>query len=267
MYSMGVSLCSKAVFLGSMVQMSTKLVSNYFKIAYPSTANGMAARRASVALDVIHIIPPSIQPLLIMYIYQASWKSVLQPSSYSKFQRVHTRVIVTLTSLIVIGLLAFLVVGIQDPTVYDTGSVLLYTVYAFNVVAYVLECTSMTVLWAKSLKFRRLLPPSHQPTVCGVRLVKIDAILVISYILAVLIAWQDYNSSAIIRIEMNEANLDDFATMWLRYQNVNAVYAILNPIGLLLMCNLALIWDKRPQWLRRDSSAKRDVEGGDEMFL
>ncbi|GIQ90321.1 hypothetical protein KIPB_013071, partial [Kipferlia bialata] len=108
----------------------------------------------------------------------------------------------------------------------------------------------------------------------GVKLVKIDAIVVLSYILALLIVLLILASNGMDRA--GKAYLEDpdsvdiqhtFMTLMMRYTHYNSMFAVLNPLGLLLLCNLSLLWDKRPAWMRRDHTTKRDTEGGEELFL
>ncbi|GIQ91231.1 hypothetical protein KIPB_014390, partial [Kipferlia bialata] len=110
-----------------------------------------------------------------MYIYQESWKSVLQPSTYTTLKRVQTRTILVLGTVLCLALCAVMYMG-YDLTFDewylspkgDKALFVLNVTYVLVLGGYTVQCISMTVLWALSYRFRRLLPPSHQPTVLGV---------------------------------------------------------------------------------------------------
>ncbi|GIQ90448.1 hypothetical protein KIPB_013249, partial [Kipferlia bialata] len=108
----------------------------------------------------------------------------------------------------------------------------------------------------------------------GVKLVKIDAIVVLSYILAFLMGYLLYLGYSLDRTGQayfadigNDDIKYQFHVLMQQYTHFEAVFAVLNPLGLLLLCNLSLLWDKRPAWMRRDHATKRDTEGGAELFL
>ncbi|GIQ90769.1 hypothetical protein KIPB_013690, partial [Kipferlia bialata] len=107
-----------------------------------------------------------------MYIYQESWKSVLQPSTYTRLKTIHTSTLLALGMFMVVARVYVTVYSQRvSPEEYYSSSV--FTVfnllYLLTMVHYALECVCMSVLWGMAYKFRRLLPPSHQPTVLGVK--------------------------------------------------------------------------------------------------
>ncbi|GIQ81946.1 hypothetical protein KIPB_002994, partial [Kipferlia bialata] len=226
--------------------------------------------------QTLYVLPPSLQPLMVMYIYQESWKSVLQPSTYTRLKPIHTRLLLVLGALITAGQVYVTItaqgVSLEEWYTSDVFTVL-YCVYAVTLGVYAMQCISMTVLWVMAYKFRRLLPPSHQPTVLGVKLVKIDAIVVLSYLLTLFILVLMY--LAVLHDRANAANIANpsadlaaqIETLMLYHTRYNSIYSVLNPLDLLLLLNLSLLWDKRPQWMRRDHATKRDTEGGAELFL
>ncbi|GIQ88847.1 hypothetical protein KIPB_011188, partial [Kipferlia bialata] len=108
----------------------------------------------------------------------------------------------------------------------------------------------------------------------GVKLVKIDAIVVLSYILWVLVVGlmvlsvqSDRVLQAYYADPGDTSQPDQYDAIRIQHTSYNSLFADLNPLALLLLCNLSLLWDKRPAWMRRDHATKRDTEGGAELFL
>ncbi|GIQ87725.1 hypothetical protein KIPB_009822, partial [Kipferlia bialata] len=277
--SRSVTRCVRAVFIGCMAQIVLRVVGTGLQMAYPTGVEGVPAMiyRTAYALQTV---PPSLQPLWLMYIYQESWKSVLQPATYSRLHRIHTRLIVCVGSLITVGMLVITVRGgtMDFEEKYGSGVnglfLVLYSTYILTLLGYALLCVSMTVLWVKAYKFRRLLPPTHQPTLFGFKLVTIDAIVVLSFLLSVLIFRLIYLAVYMDSVSFTFAgNMDDddlihqYHSLLVKYISFMSIYVVLNPLGLLVLCNLSLLWDSRPQWMRRGASTKRDNERGAELFL
>ncbi|GIQ89177.1 hypothetical protein KIPB_011584, partial [Kipferlia bialata] len=123
---------------------------------YPEGPTGLLGQ-VYFLLTVIQMLPPSIQPYLIMYIYQESWRSVLQPSTYTRLQGLHTWTIIVLSGVMSVFIPVLGVMGWHMTTeewfADDSFALtLLYTVYVITLLGYALQCVSMTVLWCMSFR-------------------------------------------------------------------------------------------------------------------
>ncbi|GIQ85912.1 hypothetical protein KIPB_007662 [Kipferlia bialata] len=181
-------------------------------------------------VHVLYIVPQTIQPLLIMYIYQESWRSVLQSTTYPRFARIQTLVIWAISAVIVAD--AGYILYIQLSTETDTADAILiypsYIVFGCMCLTIVLQCISLTVLWAKSLS------PLGQVTKA--------------------------------KLLHNQEDVSRYILPFVQYYSAAS---LLSPITLLLLCNLSTVWDKRPQWMRRDPSGtgQRDAGRDGEVYL